>query len=202
MTTERLFLIALLIGGVLLFQQWGGRPIEHPPGVLVPFDPVQQPVAETEFVKGDYLLRQRARFDIRARVLSRRDYSLDVGAELAPIDLALGWGPMSDQSLLDQMEISQSSRWYRLRWDGPLPVSDQVVMGHSGNMHLIPANDAVLDQLKDVREGQVVRLWGYLVDASRPDGFTWTTSLSRDDVGGGSCELFYVEAVVLEPAPS
>ena len=69
-------------------------------------------------------------------------------------------------------------------------------MGHSGNMHLIPADPGVESDLDAVREGELVRLSGYLVDARGPQGFTWNTSLSRDDTGGGSCELFYVERVL------
>ncbi len=70
-------------------------------------------------------------------------------------------------------------------------------MGHSGNMHMIPANPGVKADLDDVGEGDLVRFSGYLVDASGPNGFTWKTSLSRDDTGDGSCELFYVERVLL-----
>jgi hypothetical protein len=183
---------------VLLIVRHGEGPIEHGPGVLAPLAPVQQKVARNEMVKGEYTLTQRARFDLHARVLSRRDYRFDAGADLAPIDLALGWGPMSDQAVLDRIDVRQSARWFHLRWEPPGPLPEDVAMGHSGNMHIIPASDAVLDQLRDIRHGHVVRLWGYLVDARREDGFFWNTSLSRDDTGGGSCELFYVEGVVLE----
>ena len=40
-------------------------------------------------------------------------------------------------------------------------------------------------------------LGGELVDAVRPDGFTWRTSLSREDTGAGACELFLVESAEL-----
>lgn len=198
MTAERLFVACLLAAGVLLYLNWNSGPIQHAPGVLVPETPAQRDMDDIRFVKDGYTLTQRARFEIRARVLSRRDYAFDAGADLSPIDLALGWGPMSDQAILDQMDVNQSGRWFHLRWDLPPPLPEREAMRHSGNMHLIPANDAVLDQLEDVREGQVVWLWGYLVDARGSDGFTWNTSLSRDDTGGGSCELFYVERVLLE----
>lgn len=197
-SVERIFFIALVVAGVLLFTRCSEGPIEYGPGVLVPALPVQQTVPHREVRKGDYTLTRRARFDLRARVLSRRDYRFDAGADLSPIDLALGWGPMSDQAVLDRIEVRQSARWYHLRWDLPAPLPDDVAMGHSGNMHIIPADDAVLDAMRDIRQGQVVRLWGHLVDARREDGYSWKTSLSRSDTGGGSCELFLVEGVVLE----
>lgn len=197
-SVERIFFIAVVVAGVLLFARCSEGPIEHGPGVLVPTLPVQQNVPNREVRKGDYMLTQRARFDLRARVLSRRDYRFDAGADLSPIDLALGWGPMSDQAVLDRIEVRQSARWYHLRWDLPAPLPEDVVMGHSGNMHIIPADDVVLDAVRDIRQGQVVRLWGHLVDARREDGYFWNTSLSRSDTGGGSCELFLVEGLVLE----
>ncbi len=197
MRVERLFLLALAAAAVLLVLKWQQAPIEHPPGVLVSLAPVQEPVSEADFDHAGYTLRRRARFDVQARVLSRRDYRFDRGADLAPMDLALGWGPMSDQAVLDRIDVRQGGRWYRLRWDPPAPLPEREVMRHSGNMHLIPANDAVADALEQIRQGQVIRLQGHLVDASGADGFTWTTSLSRDDTGDGSCELMFVERVFL-----
>lgn len=197
MSAPRVFVVCLLLGAALLLWRWDNAPVVHGPGVLVSSMPEQQSVAARTIVHGDYALNTRARFDLQARVLSRRDYRFDRGADLVPVDLALGWGPMSDSAVLDRIEVRQSGRWYHLRWDYPEPLPERVAMGHSGNMHLIPANDGVDIDLDEVREGDLVRLSGYLVDASGPNGFTWTTSLSRDDTGGGSCELFYVERVLL-----
>lgn len=197
MTASRLFLISILLGAALLVWRSDRAPVTHAPGVLVPVLPRQEAAASRTIPHGDYALETRARFDLQARVLSRRDYRFDRGAELVPLDLALGWGPMSDSAVLDRMDVRQSGRWYFLSWDPPAPLPEQVAMGHSGNMHLIPANAGIENDLDDVREGDLVRLSGYLVDASGPAGFTWSTSLSRDDTGGGSCELFYVEQLVL-----
>ena len=65
--------------------------------------------------------------------------------------------------------------------------------------HTGPRLREVLDDAarESVRAGQVVTLRGQLVDATRPDGFTWSTSLRRDDSGAGACELFLVESASL-----
>ncbi len=60
-------------------------------------------------------------------------------------------------------------------------------------MHMIPADADVKRQLEQVRQGQVVHIEGFLVDASRADGWHWKTSMTRDDTGAGACELIYVE---------
>jgi hypothetical protein len=64
-------------------------------------------------------------------------------------------------------------------------------------MHLIPAAPEVWTRLKRARPGQVVRLRGYLVSVTAPDGWRWDISLSRTDTGAGGCEPFRVEGVSL-----
>jgi len=61
-------------------------------------------------------------------------------------------------------------------------------------MHMIPADDLVRRSLERIRQGQLVHLKGFLVDASGPNGFQWRTSMTRDDTGAGACELVYVES--------
>jgi hypothetical protein len=52
--------------------------------------------------------------------------------------------------------------------------------------------------IKKLRVGEVATMTGQLVDAHRPDGFSWPTSLTREDSGPGACELFYVRSVKVE----
>lgn len=201
MSPRSLFWGCLLALAVLLAWRWDQRPLEHPPGVLAPQAPRQSQTDRQPFEHGGHTLFPRAAFELTARVLSAERYWLDAGARLAPVDLALGWGPMSDQAVLDHVEVSQSARWYRLRWDAAMPLDPSRVMPHSGNMHMIPAQPWLQKLLKDARPGQLLTLRGLLVDAGRPDGWSWRTSLSRDDIGQGSCELVWVEFAQLEPGP-
>lgn len=194
--------IALFVALILAVRSWESRPIVHAPGVLVPEQPVQRPLAGPDPIQvGEFVLSPRASFRIRARVLSREDYLLGDEADLSPMDLALGWDVMSDQAVLDRIRITQGGRWYYTRYDHPAPIPDQQIIRNSGNMHLIPANDWVRDRIEDIRGGDLVQLRGYLVDVDRSDGFRWRTSLTREDTGGGSCEIFYLEQVFVEPRP-
>ena len=185
---------------ILAVRSWERREIVHPPGVLVAESPVQEVLAGSPTIRVDeFVLSPRASFRIRARVLSREKYYLGDEADLSPIDLALGWGVMSDQAVLDRIRVTQGGRWYFTRYEYPAPIPDREIIRHSGNMHLIPANGWVLDRVEDVRVGDVVQLRGFLVDVDRSDGFRWRTSLTRNDTGGGSCEIFYLEHIFLEP---
>jgi hypothetical protein len=76
-----------------------------------------------------------------------------------------------------------------------MPVGRQDIERSSANMHMVPANSVIERRLKSVREGQVVRIDGWLVEAHRGDGFTWRSSLTRNDTGAGACELIFVNSV-------
>ena len=190
-----LLLAVFALLAYLAAREWEQRPITHPPGVLAPGAPVQVEVGNSVFGVDDYILTRRARFDITARVLSREPYRLGREADLSPLDLALGWGVMSDTALLDLLKISQSGRWYHWRYRNALPVPEQQVIASSSNMHMIPARRSVERALKRLRVGDVVTLQGYLVDADHPSGWRWRTSMSRTDSGNGACEIVYVESV-------
>jgi hypothetical protein len=143
-------------------------------------------------------LRPLAGFSVHARVLAREDYRLDRESKIAPTDLALGWGRMQHDAVLAQLDISQGSRWYRYRWRGTPPIPIDEIVRSSANMHMIPADDAVAAALRRIERGDRVRIDGWLVEATAADGWRWRSSLTREDSGGGACELVYVCAVAPE----
>lgn len=175
-----------------------GRPIERAPGRLVEQEPVQKliqaPGAVPAIAIGEFQATPRARYDIEARVLSVERYKYDGGSKLSPIDFAVGWGSMSDSAVLEHFRVSQGARFFTIYPDVDAIDLQEALRG-AANMHLIPANGNIEDQLEEVRPGHVVHLQGFLVDISGPNNYTWTTSLTRDDTGAGACELFYVESV-------
>ena len=195
--TVLIAVLALL--AVMIWRDWSMRDITHYPGVLVPEWPDQNLVdGELLAEIDDYRVLPRAEFQIRARVLSREDYRWGTEADLSPMDLALGWGVMSDQSVLDQISIEQRSRWYFTQYDYPAPISDQQIIQNSGNMHMIPSRPWLEKELKKIRIGDIVQLNGYLVDVETDSGWAWRTSLSRNDSGNGACEIVYLESVIIE----
>ena len=190
-------LLVILVACFALHQYWTGRAIEPGPGMVAPFEPVQRtldPKPKFEF-KG-YRMTSLASFEVEARVLSAKRYSHDASARLSPIDLALGWGPMSDSTVLEDIDISQSGRFYR--WETRRPKIDVELIGrHSANMHLIPADDSVLAALDGVRPGHIVRFEGDLIQAEGENRWRWKSSLTRRDAGGGACEVVFVRRLEL-----
>ena len=143
-------------------------------------------------------LQPLASFSIEARVLGREDYRLGREAAFSPIDLALGWGRMDEDAVLAALDISQASRWYRYRWQGAPPIPADEIVRTSANMHMIPASDEVAAALNRIKRDDRVRIDGWLVQVDADDGWRWRSSLTRDDSGGGACELVYVCAVTRE----
>ena len=97
MNWPKLVFIALVLFGAL--NWWSGREVSLPPGVHAADLPAQSSVSgEREFTRNGYRIRALARFEVSARVLGAEHYRLDREAQLAPVDLALGWGRMSDRN--------------------------------------------------------------------------------------------------------
>ncbi len=74
-----------------------------------------------------------------------------------------------------------------------LPVREIEIQ--SANTHLIPASKAIVQQLAQIDQDDLIYLKGQLVEVKSSDRWTWRSSLSREDTGNGACELMLVEEV-------
>ncbi len=185
-------LLLLIAGGWFLLHdtpaQWKGIPAAA--------EPIQtNKDLPKAFPHDNYLVTPLARYSITAVVLSRDHYRFDPGAELAPIDLALGWGTMSIAGVINELNISQSARWYEYSWHGDPPLDPQAIARHSANTHCLPANAAIRKQLLAIHRHDLVTLEGYLVEITGPNNWHWRSSLSRDDTAGGACEVMWITSI-------
>ena len=191
----------LVVLGLCVIGGWHYHQSRTPhlaPGVGVAEAPRQTDTDARTFSFGNYTITPLADFDIRARILSRKDYSTDKEADLSPIDLTLGWGRMSDVEVYSQIDISQGGRFANWSTDSEPPIPTSEINRSASNMHLIPANSQVEIKLRKTRPGQIIRLRGYLVQAHDSSGWTWRSSTSRTDAGAGACEVIWVESVDFE----
>lgn len=188
---KRLLLLLVVLFGVWMCwkpppkARWSGRPVT---AVVQTGENLPRP-----WVSGGKTVTPLARFAVTAVVLSRERYRFDPDAKLAPVDLALGWGPMSEAATLNALSISQGHRWYHYSWSGAPPLPLDEIRRWSANMHLIPANAQVRAELLQVRRHEVVIFSGYLVELRDPTGWHWRSSTSREDSEGGACEVVWVE---------
>ena len=187
-------LLFLAMAGFVAWLLYRPQPaIELGPGIRAPDSPRQALLDSPNHLQRDgYRITKLAEFALEAKVLAREDYRFDREADLSPVDLALGWGRMSDEQVLTHIDISQGGRWYRWR-TAKFLIPRREIETHSANMHMIPADQAIAAELDRVRQGQLVTLRGFLVRVDADDGWRWQSSLSRDDTGANACELVYVE---------
>jgi hypothetical protein len=192
-------LVLLVLAGLYVWRQC--TPIRHAPAVLVPGDPgqVNFTTPQSPIQKDGWTLQPLATFSLQARVLGIARYDDGPTGTLAPYDLALGWGPMSDTGVLERLSIRQSFRFYHWTFWGNPPVPEKDIISHSSNMHIIAADEAVLQKVKSLREGSLIRLAGVLVEATHPKADKpWRSSLTRTDTGEGACEIVYVRSLLEE----
>ncbi len=188
-------LVASLYGA---FDAWRNRAFVPPEGEIASAPPVQVDLdhASTFDARGA-TLQPRARYSLTVRLLRKERYRLDGGASIAPWDLAVGWGPMSDSQVLEQLDITQMGRFFywRPRDASHFPLEPRELVVSAAQIHAIPADREVEDTLSRMRRGQVLTLRGQLVDVRTPGGGRWSTSLRRDDTGDGACEIMWVESI-------
>jgi len=191
----RWLLLALLLVGC-------GRSDPWPQKVIAKKDPVQKEISNK--TKGwshkGYLIKPQAEYEITARVLLLEKFSSGREAELAPEDLSLGWGEMSNSGYLSQISLAHVDRYYQWEIKGEVPDKDTVIQ-HSANTHFIPATDAIASMLKAVRVHDLIHAHGFLVTVEAPDGWNWSSSLVRSDTGTGACELFWCDKLELLLTP-
>jgi hypothetical protein len=178
---------------ILVYLFYPEKVVTFPPGITAPDKPKQINLNEAKvWSVREFKIEALAEYDIKARVLSRNNFSTGIESELSPFDLALGWGPTSDQSIIDKIDISQSNRWYH--WNTHvLPVPSREISLNSANVHIVPKDELIEEKFEGVYKGSLVEMKGYLVKISKVDGWHWVSSLNREDTGAGSCELFWVE---------
>ena len=117
---KRFFVFALFAAGAWFDVSRPAAPVVQsaPPPVSVQASseldpPIQRNAGvPAAFEVNGYELRALQAFALKARVLSVEPYRTGREAELAPIDVAFGWGRMADPAVSDQLSISQSGRWY------------------------------------------------------------------------------------------
>ncbi len=180
----RLFLLALLGAGIWLW--FALSPIRHAPGVLIRSAPVQtlpgstavRPLLKLEPVQ-NYVLSDVAGLHLHGRVLAAKRYR-DPHARLAPLDVLIGWGPMSDTAYVRQLTFRLEDRLSTPEWKGKTPpVPPAEIARSSAHLHLIPANREIATFLGTLKVGMLVDFRGTVVHAQKGE-FQWRSSLLGD----------------------
>lgn len=185
--------VIILAGLYFIFRT---KEIKQPPGILVSSIPTQESLSQKKvWEKNDFIYTAVAKYKINLKVLSIRYYGSDEMSEFSPLDIAAGWRQMSDQSIVDRINIKQQHRWYV--WSTkffPIPRKD--IEESSSNIHIIPANENIEEIFDEVIRGNIISMEGYLVNIkSKESKRNWKTSTRRDDTGSGACEILWTNKI-------
>lgn len=194
---KKLLLLLLVLAGLWwIFLRDSPAP-PPAPGIRQSETPEQTATFVSPWKEGEFEIRPLASYRIKARVLSKKRYYLQDTSHLAPFDLALGWGDMSDSAVLSHISVSQSGRWYEYFYDGTCPIPQSAIATQSANVHCLPADSRIRRELGHLRVNAFVELEGFLVEVQK-DGAdqSWRGSLVRDDEGAGACEVFWITDVI------
>ena len=143
----------------------------------------------------------KANYSISAKVVEKKYYfPYKISNKLSRYDLGLVFGKLLDESLLSEITFKNTGhRSLQTTYFSSLPAKVGGNVGlYFSNTHVIHANDNVLKCLRNIKEGDYVKLDGYLVYVTYKNGKgtgTWNSSLTRTDRGDGACEVMYVKSV-------
>lgn len=187
---------AAVIAGLAIFFIWASRS-PYRDNVTLDAPPVQTDVDLEPWTHLDATISPRARFEIEAILIHKKRYLSGRESDYAPWDLGVGWGSLADGDTIEQFEFFHYNRFFYWRIDEEPPIPLDELGANMANIHAIPADRAVRRALRRLDDGDRIRLRGYLVDVAAPDGWAWTTSLSRTDDGAGACELMWITDVTV-----
>ena len=179
-------------------------------------DPVQENVEKESFTIKKYgvniKITKLASYDITGKVEAIKDYSPnflanffsfnahDMTNYISPRDLAMSWGEIALDKNSDKIRADQNvfNGERRVLFAYPLLTSeyqDEFVESHLSNNHVITLDSGLKRQLLKIKESDIVRIIGYLVDVDCDNGWHWgPSSMSRTDSG---CEIILAEDIVI-----
>lgn len=119
--------------------------------------------------------------------------------KVSRFDFGMVFGPLLSEDVKGLMTFrNNGSRFLKYGYDTRLSKKmggREAVVDSISNNHIIHSDERVLKLARNVKEGDYIKIEGYLVDmdyVGKNQKGNWPTSLSRTDHGDGACEVFYV----------
>jgi hypothetical protein len=206
-------LLAASLVYVLFFRQSTPEPLPSQGESVVidvTADPVQFGADEGRVLyrrNGEFEIQSLASYSIQGRVLDISvNNSYEVEGSVFPVDVALAWGKIAETDYDRYMKygfekVPGENQWFTVTSGGaslPEGMSDDYIMTHLSNNHVLPATENLYNAIVRLEKRQEVLLEGHLVRAFLIDGNLIESSLVRDDTEGGACECLYLERLQVD----
>ncbi|MEO1022037.1 MAG: hypothetical protein AAFW89_05785 [Bacteroidota bacterium] len=151
-------------------------PVTHGPGEVAPKRPEVTILFKPDPIEfGEYILKPKAEIKGKFRVLKKRRYYFDEYVSLAPVDVLIGWGEMSDERNLNFLYFEADDRTYDINITRP-PIPIERIRKQTLLFHFIPSNNDIDQKIKHLREGQAMNIEAYIVDVDQENGLQWNSS--------------------------
>lgn len=184
--------IVLIIGTYFYYQllfKWNED-------LKIKSDPVVTQIDQKIFpAKDNCKVKTTNHIEFAARVLAMKEYSHLPDSDIVPMDIVFGWDLMSQDKIISRVSIEQNTRWFYYKFDpNEIDFSHEDIKCSFDNFHIIPGNSKVKGFLSSLKEGEAVKIKGYLADLECMD-FERYTSLSWCDRSPTSCEQLLIESI-------
>ena len=145
-----------------------------------------------------------AKYEISGKVVEVHDYTGDsIGDLISPRDVGICWGFLAEDKYQIKTVTGKARHLNYTITNRDIGYYINKILGrvnsHISNNHLVPSDKNTSKLINKIQVNDFITLEGYLVNvyAEAPSGKTisWESSLSRNDVGDGACELLYVTNV-------
>jgi len=166
-------------------------------------DPVQKKVKEKIIELNGYKLRTLFKYKLQARVVSIKKYNWDDLSGIATHDLGIVWGKLSKTNIYSRFNWNQKNRF--LIYEAKESLINNLggkdyVNSHIANIHIIPRSKNIEELLNTVKSNDIITIKGILVDIFFKNKVVYT-SVRRDDIGPGACEVILAYEVKVKHAP-
>jgi hypothetical protein len=132
------------------------------------------------------------------KTYTKNDYPYRPINIFSPIDLVIGIDDVAEHPEKYPFSIRYEYRGYWCTINGLTIVESEYMKTHMGNNHIIPHNQLVLNQLKNISINDYVVIEGSLVNLYGSRGgeqYYWTTDTQ---IGNYNCEIILVDNLIIE----
>lgn len=168
--------LAILTIAAASYLAYFNYPESHGPGVVAKKSPkITRLTWHKPFEFKGAKITPVKRIQGEIRVIKRKRYFFDKYEKYAPVDALVSWGKMSDERNLEFIHADLSGRGYDFELSRP-PLDQEQIIYQSDLWHLIPSTRRMDEEIKKLRNGNIIRVKGLLVDVTFENDFTWKTA--------------------------
>lgn len=199
--TSLIMVVILAFGSYILSLYAVKKDYEYVASLLNLPEPIQEEASNIIIHEVDdctITYNIKANYTLIGRVVEKHYYlPYSIPNKISRYDFGMAWGEVANEENISKLKFRNDGQRF-LHYEYPVPLATklggkEMITNKISNNHLIHANNRVLKLIRNVKEGQYIKIEGYLVYVQFEYGYVdWNSSLSRTDHGDGACEIFYV----------